>query len=512
MYYQKLIRLVGVCLVLVCVSFVLVSAKDKPPDGIPDAGKTKWITVDCTKGESINDALGDTAEQLYIEIHGMCTEQVVVNRDNVFLLGTPDDDGPDGITAPILPDPWIDVWPQLQHAIEIGLTDNVALLIRDSRYVYVGQDLTFELGPNVGGWGAVRVVDSLVAFEDCDILNSRGIGMVIEDSTILAGGLDLTGCNIPAEQDMCFGGLMAVAGSHLLFSGGPEPHNVSNITYEGGNEVVGLRIGVGDEGEVMGSAYADLEDIDVSAPVPLLVENGSTLELERAIVTRFPANGGVALRVYAGSEASLENVKLRGAFFVNNKSSLILDGVSQFDEGEYEKNHFNGITLNSSLSVSNSGLTGQLSISSGSFAFSGGEANLWVDDSQYANPWDIPPTIRVNRLSSFRLTNTFIFGSFRVTGQSRIELGPQVIQERIHHRNLVAGGSYLSAFGGSAGGPSLAETTFAEFSHGEAWNGQITEDLICETGSDFFCDDPGTFFPTDYTDDYESTCGLCQPE
>jgi hypothetical protein len=118
----------------------------------------------------------------------------VVNRDNLFLLGTPDDGGPDGITAPNLPNPWIDVWPQLQYAIEAGLTDNVALLIRDSRYVYIGQELTFELGLNEGGWGTVRVVDSLVAFEDCDILNSRGIGMVVEDSAVLAGGLDLTGC------------------------------------------------------------------------------------------------------------------------------------------------------------------------------------------------------------------------------------------------------------------------------------------------------------------------------
>ncbi|MFY9622186.1 MAG: hypothetical protein WAM70_09285 [Pyrinomonadaceae bacterium] len=54
------------------------------------------VTVDCTKGESINEALtkSPTARNLTVEITGMCTENVVVTRDHVTLHGTnPANDG-----------------------------------------------------------------------------------------------------------------------------------------------------------------------------------------------------------------------------------------------------------------------------------------------------------------------------------------------------------------------------------------------------------------------------------
>jgi len=57
---------------------------------------TATVTVDCTKGESINAALtkSPAARNLTIEITGMCTENVVVTRDHVTLHGTnPANDG-----------------------------------------------------------------------------------------------------------------------------------------------------------------------------------------------------------------------------------------------------------------------------------------------------------------------------------------------------------------------------------------------------------------------------------
>ena len=57
------------------------------------------VAVDCTIGESINDALATPAQNLIIEISGMCAEDVVVERTNVTFRGT--DPAIDGI----MPDP-----------------------------------------------------------------------------------------------------------------------------------------------------------------------------------------------------------------------------------------------------------------------------------------------------------------------------------------------------------------------------------------------------------------------
>lgn len=67
--------------------FLLTSPKDKT---------TGTVTVDCTKGDSINLALtkSPTVRNLTIEISGFCTENVVVTRDHVTLRGTnPANDG-----------------------------------------------------------------------------------------------------------------------------------------------------------------------------------------------------------------------------------------------------------------------------------------------------------------------------------------------------------------------------------------------------------------------------------
>ena len=59
---------------------------------------TLTVAVDCTTGDSINDALENEADELVIEISGFCTENVYVRRDNVTFQGT--DSATDGITGP----------------------------------------------------------------------------------------------------------------------------------------------------------------------------------------------------------------------------------------------------------------------------------------------------------------------------------------------------------------------------------------------------------------------------
>jgi len=58
---------------------------------------TKTIQVDCAKGQTINKALRVPAEELIIEISGICEEDVEINRENVILRGS--DPALDGISG-----------------------------------------------------------------------------------------------------------------------------------------------------------------------------------------------------------------------------------------------------------------------------------------------------------------------------------------------------------------------------------------------------------------------------
>lgn len=79
------------------------------------AGTTKTIKVDCFKGDSINAALEDKAEELIVEISGFCQEKVVIRRSGVTLRGSdPALDGIRGIGAGGRA--LVEVWDSSSHA------------------------------------------------------------------------------------------------------------------------------------------------------------------------------------------------------------------------------------------------------------------------------------------------------------------------------------------------------------------------------------------------------------
>jgi len=89
--------------------------------GLPftaDAGTTppKIIKVDCSKGQSIQAALGDVSPQLVVEIKGVCAQYVTISRDNVTLRGV----GGAVIDGTSLPT-------QTQHGITVLGASNVTI-------------------------------------------------------------------------------------------------------------------------------------------------------------------------------------------------------------------------------------------------------------------------------------------------------------------------------------------------------------------------------------------------
>jgi hypothetical protein len=140
----------------------------------------KEVRVDCSKGQSINRALGDMADDLVVEISGLCEENVVVNRERVTLRGT--DPAADGIRAATLDTP-----------------GSFAVLVRSS-YVRI-ENLRITGGQTYGlvvshtsgygrfGWGS----DLGVEVVNCRIVDNPGIGLLAEDSSVTVRDTTLSG-------------------------------------------------------------------------------------------------------------------------------------------------------------------------------------------------------------------------------------------------------------------------------------------------------------------------------
>jgi hypothetical protein len=67
-------------------------AESPPPRSNVAAAKTaNTVAVDCDKGKTIAKALETAGDELVIEIHGACHEDLVIRRDNVALVGAGED-------------------------------------------------------------------------------------------------------------------------------------------------------------------------------------------------------------------------------------------------------------------------------------------------------------------------------------------------------------------------------------------------------------------------------------
>lgn len=152
--------------------------------------KSKTITVDCSKGQKVNDALSNTASELTILIHGICKEDVVVKRDSVTMIGEdPNLDGVEGVGL---------------HA------EGAAVLIRGASVVRL-ENVKITGGPFYGvrvlysqqvkavncrfegnGVYGAGVAHSFSRFEDSVITGNGFGGAIVED----AGHLICQNCNI----------------------------------------------------------------------------------------------------------------------------------------------------------------------------------------------------------------------------------------------------------------------------------------------------------------------------
>jgi hypothetical protein len=130
----------------------------------------KTVSVDCTKGQKVQDAVDKAVSPVTIEIHGICIENVnVVGKDVVLKGADPATDGIQGVNDP---------------AVTGALTLNKVVL---------GSILNLSISN--GPRGGVALFDSQV-----DIQNCRMIGNAVTGLHVSAGSF-ATGTNITSSQN-----------------------------------------------------------------------------------------------------------------------------------------------------------------------------------------------------------------------------------------------------------------------------------------------------------------------
>ena len=255
------------------------------------------VGVDCSTGESINTALATSAEELTVEISGICTEEVIVDRGKVTLRGVNlDGDGNplDGIQGTGI---------DLSEPPSFG---NV-LLIQEAELVTV-ENLRVTNGTrngiSINGFGVAEGVllnnvhSENNAFWGLRIFRGRAF---VNDSVFSGSGFG--GANLgPYSHLTC---------SHCTLLDNPNP-----------GEGTALNVGT--------YSTANLRPTSLGDSL-LDGRNGVNCGTESRVDGRDSSIGGMrwALNSNNGCDVSMRRVTLNGSARANNGSTLSLNGVTQ---------------------------------------------------------------------------------------------------------------------------------------------------------------------------------------
>lgn len=213
---------------------VMGPAGPQGPQGLPGERPPLSLTVDCSAGETIHDALeeaGDRAASVQITVAGMCDEDVILARSNTFLRGANPGDGFRSLLIGPLSGGW-----RFPGVSLVGLTLTGGLRARTgssfSAYRLVvtgfpGSAIVVETGATgnvsqttVNGcgdadWGCVRVEAGGSIVMAASQIVAAGLGG--QAGVVAEGAVALTDTNISGFQAW---GVQTRAGAVFSMSGG----------------------------------------------------------------------------------------------------------------------------------------------------------------------------------------------------------------------------------------------------------------------------------------------------
>lgn len=241
------------------------------------------VQVDCTRGKSIMKALEKKADELIIEIEGICTEDVEIRRDRVTLRGT--DPAQDGIRAATTDEAFsATVFVREARLVRFenlsfqGHTAGTGLRVENARRDISADNCIFA----ENGFGVV-VVGGFLRIDDSEVRDNDVAGLAVGE----AGRLTCITC-VVADNQTAFGngtGAVANVGGFL---------QILNSTISG--SMLGVSANTG------GTALVSNTDITADE------------------FFGFSSNFG-ALEV--------SNATVEGGFFVDDKARMVLAGVNQ---------------------------------------------------------------------------------------------------------------------------------------------------------------------------------------
>ena len=292
MYLRKVILGLSACLLLCSVVTVDVyGGNDDDDDKKP---KVRTVKVDCFKGKSINKALKKHKKnEVIIEIDGICTENVIVERGNVTLRGS--DPATDGIRA--------------------TSSDDIVLTIRDVRGV------TVENLKVTGGLDGIRLADSInVTVNNCLIEDNRRVGLLARATRNL-NVIDTTSTGSDRAISVRLGTQLACRNCTLLCT---DPDCGEN------NRIVGLVIQSRSTARVFDSTIIVISNQNLAEGVRM--GSYATLDIDNSTLTA----SRNALRLGNYSRASMTGGTLNGSILLNQKSRAVLFGIEQTTLGSFE--------------------------------------------------------------------------------------------------------------------------------------------------------------------------------
>jgi hypothetical protein len=262
------------------------------------ASAQQVFMVNCAAGETINGALarGDSRKQMTIQVSGTCTENVVIARDDVTLVGMP-------------------------AAVTAADGGMAAIQVRGSRVTIIGPvEVT-------GGVNAIGVNGHFVVIQNATLQGATQSGLNLSNSSVTANRVRITNNGVAG---------ILLRGGHLRLT---ESEIFNNATGIGIN--------------AMRNASVTTVDNTISGNLKgVVVELGSTASLDGDAIG---PNAERGLELATGSSANLLDVTISG----NGAGGVLLDtgSTATISGGTIGPNGGSGIALESNSTTRLTGVT-----------------------------------------------------------------------------------------------------------------------------------------------------------